>query len=180
MGLHPWHVHKENWERKISIIDQALLRPNVIAVGETGLDKAVDIHYGLQQKAFMAQIGLAEAHRKPMIIHCVRSYSEILAYRKRADQSLPWIFHWFNAHQQTASALMSKNCYLSFGPMLFQEQSKAFSIFQWVPPGRIFLETDDAGFSIREVYTRAAALRNMPLDDLKAQIMDNFNRCFQQ
>jgi TatD DNase family protein len=63
--------------------------------------------------------------------------------------------------------------------MLFQDQSKAFAVFKTLPDNRLFFETDDAGYSIREVYAKAAAIRNVAVADLKSRILDNFGRCFQ-
>jgi TatD DNase family protein len=179
IGLHPWHVEEDTWEMKVSRVKSAAGNQKVLAVGEIGLDKKTDRPFETQQLAFYAQLAIAESERKPLIIHCVRTYQELLSFRKRSDTSIPWIFHWFNADRQIAEALIRKNCYLSFGHMLFRKESKAFRIFHSVPLDRVFFETDDAGYDIREVYNQAAGLRNMPLADLKSRIMDNFNQCFQ-
>jgi TatD DNase family protein len=178
VGLHPWHIHESEFEFGVDQVRSSAANPRVIAIGETGLDKVVRIPYNLQRLAFEKQLDIAISAAKPVIIHCVRSYSEMLAYRKKSDQSIPWIFHWFNSDGQTASELIRKNCYLSFGPMLFNEQSRAYRHFNKLPAERIFFETDDAGCSIREVYERAAHIRNIQVEELKAQIMDNFARCF--
>jgi TatD DNase family protein len=178
IGLHPWHVHENTWEKLVESIKNAAKNKKVLAVGEAGLDKIVKNTYETQQLAFAAQLAIAESMKKPLIIHCVRSYSELMAFRKKSDQSVPWIFHWFNADEQIAKELIRKNCYLSFGHMLFNEQSKAFSVFKIVSIDHVFFETDDAGNTIREVYTRASNIRNIKETDLKTQIMDNFGRCF--
>jgi len=102
----------------------------------------------------------------------------MLSHRKKSDQKIPWIFHWFNADIQIARELIRKNCYLSFGHMLFNEQSRAFQVFRELPPDRIFFETDDAGYSIQEVYERGSSMLNIQITDLKARIMDNFADCF--
>ena len=179
IGLHPWHVHEHTWEKQVENVKNAITDKKVIAVGEAGLDKAVGNPYEIQLSAFTEQLNLAESSKKPLIIHCVRSYSELLAFRKKSDQSIPWIFHWFNADEQTAVELIRKNCYLSFGHMLFRDQSKALGVYRSVPLERVFFETDDAGYTIREIYSKAAAIRKVKVTDLKNQIMDNFNRCFQ-
>jgi TatD DNase family protein len=179
VGLHPWHVNELTWEKQAERVRISLDDKKVIAAGEAGLDKTVDNSYETQQLAFHAQLAAAESAKKPLIIHCVRSYSELLAFRKKSDLSLPWIFHWFNADEQIARELLRKNCYLSFGHMLFNEQSKAFRVFRTVNLQHVFLETDDAGYSIQQVYEKAAAIRNAKTTDLKTQILDNFGRCFQ-
>jgi len=179
VGLHPWYVHESTWEEQLEKVRASVSDKMVIAVGETGLDKKVAIDYALQWKAFSAQLDISAGLKKPLIVHCVRSYSEMLAIRKKSDLSIPWIFHWFNADEQIARELIRKNCYLSFGHMLFNEQSKAYRIFQHMPPGHVFFETDDAGYTIREIYERAANIRKMQSGELKNTILDNFNRCFQ-
>jgi TatD DNase family protein len=179
-GLHPWHVQQHSWEKEVEWVRKICSdNKKILAVGEAGLDKAVGIHYHIQQAAFSAQLSLAETLRKPLILHCVRSYNELLSVRKKSDQSIAWIFHWFNADEQTANELIRKNCFLSFGHMLFNERSKAFRVFKTLPMDRVFFETDEAGYSIREIYNRAAGIRNLSLSNLETQIMDNFNYCFQ-
>lgn len=179
VGLHPWHVSGASWEKQIEKVRTAATKRNVLCIGETGLDKAVNNSFETQQMAFSAQLAIAESLKKPPVIHCVRSYSELLAIRKKSDQSIPWIFHWFNADEHTARELIRKNCYLSFGHILFNERSKAFSVFKTLPADHVFFETDDAGYSIGEIYSRAAGIRKISLSSLESQIMDNFGCCFQ-
>lgn len=181
MGLHPWHINENYWEGLVETIRQsASTNPHVAAVGETGLDKTISCPLPLQEKVFLAQLSVAETFQKPVVIHCVRSYSEMLALRKKSDQLIPWIFHWFNADEQIARELIRKNCFLSFGHMLFNDKSKAFRVFKTTPFESIFFETDDAGYTIRQVYEQAALLRNLQVTDLKKKIIDNFARCFQK
>lgn len=180
MGLHPWHINESSWEEMVEVIRQsASVNSQVVAIGETGLDKTIACPLPLQEKVFLNQLSVAEAFQKPVVIHCVRSYSEMLALRKKSDRRIPWIFHWFNADEQIARELLRKNCYLSFGHMLFNDKSKAWRVFKTLPLETVFLETDDAGFTIRQVYEQAAGLRNMPVNDLKKKVFDNFARCFQ-
>ncbi|HLO60547.1 MAG TPA: TatD family hydrolase [Bacteroidales bacterium] len=178
VGLHPWHLSESTCKDQLKTVEHLSKSADVIAIGETGLDKAIEVNYDLQKEVFASHLKLAKAVKKPVIIHCVRSYSEMLAYRKSFDPKIPWIFHWFNADISIARQLMKKNCYLSFGHMLFNERSKAFRLFQQIPPENLFFETDDAGYSIQDVYARAASLRNTTVTDLQKQIMDNFVRCF--
>jgi TatD DNase family protein len=180
VGLHPWNVQGTTWEKQVEKVKTAAGKTCVLAIGETGLDKTVNNPFEIQQQAFAAHISIAESLKKPIVIHCVRSYSEMLAIRKKSDLSVPWIFHWFNADEQIAAELVRKNCFLSFGHMLFNEQSKAFRVFKTADLRQVFFETDDAGCTIREVYAQAAGIRKMQVDDLRTRIMDNFASCFHQ
>jgi TatD DNase family protein len=178
IGLHPWHADASDREHKMDIIRRQISKPHVIAIGETGLDKIANPNYSLQQDVFEKHLAIASMAHKPVIIHCVRAYSEMLAYRAKSDLTIPWIFHWFNAHHQMAEQLIRKNCYLSFGKMLFEEKSKALQVFASIDLERVFFETDDTGYSIRDIYTRASEIRNTSVEALKSQIMHNFVRCF--
>jgi TatD DNase family protein len=178
VGLHPWHIRESTWPAQVDMVGKAAVNNKVLAIGETGLDKKISVDYELQKEVFAAQLAIAEKNQKPVIIHCVRSYSELLAIRKKSNQSLPWIFHWFNTDENIARELIRKNCYLSFGHMLFNEQSKAYGVFGGVPLDHIFFETDDTGYTIHDVYARGAELRNLEIAALKNQIFNNFVRCF--
>jgi len=178
VGLHPWHVKEDSLYQEIERVRSFASLPSVLAIGEAGLDKAVTIPFHAQQSAFEEQLRIAQTTGKAVMIHCVRSYSELLAYRKKSDQSVSWIFHWFNSNEQTARELIRKNCFLSFGHLLFNKQSKAYEVFKNIPAENMFLETDDAGYTIHQVYEQAVLIRKIHPDALKSQILDNFARCF--
>jgi TatD DNase family protein len=178
IGLHPWHVKDATFTRDIAAVNEAAGNPNVLAIGEIGLDKKIDVSYIDQLRAFEQQLEIAEKLKKPVIIHCVKAYDDILSLRKKSNHSIPWIIHWFNASEQIAGELIKGNCYLSFGKMLFKENSKAFSVFENIPMNKVFFETDDTGVSIAQVYIKAAQIRNIPLNELKELVKNNFTTCF--
>ncbi len=178
VGLHPWYINEHSLEHEINRVHSAVKSSAVVAIGEIGLDAKIQVPASLQSKAFMMQLDIAGETLKPVIIHCVKAYNELLSIRKNADRKIPWIIHWFNGSRQMAGDLIGKNCYLSFGYALFQENSKAFSAFKTLPHDRIFLETDDVGISIKEVYEKASGLLNITTDKLREQIVKNFEACF--
>jgi TatD DNase family protein len=178
IGLHPWYVNDKTFDSDIDIINQVAVNPNVLAIGEIGLDKKTDVPYINQLRAFEQQLEIAGKLKKPVIIHCVKAYDDILSIRKKFNQSIPWIIHWFNAGEQIAGELIKYNCYLSFGRMLFKENSKAFGVFKSMPLDRVFFETDDTGVGILQVYQKAAHARNVSLVELQKLIKNNFNNCF--
>jgi TatD DNase family protein len=177
-GLHPWYVNAVSLEKNLEWVERQADNPQVLAVGEIGFDKTIDVPWKVQEYAFERQLALAEKLNKPVILHCVRSYNELLAYRMKANQKIPWIFHWFNASAEIARELILYNCYLSFGHLLFYETSKAFRVFPEIPVGSLFFETDDASFTIQEISEQAAFLKGLPLSSLMGQIHGNFKTCF--
>lgn len=178
VGLHPWHVQSGTAEKNLEWVEQQADDPRVLAIGEIGFDKTIDVPWKDQEYAFDRQLALAEKLNKPVILHCVRAYNELIVYRNRSDRHNPWIFHWFNAGMEMARELIRRNCYLSFGHLLFHDTSKAFRAFPEIPAASVFFETDDTSFTIREISAQAASLRGMPLNSLMGQIHSNFNTCF--
>ncbi len=178
VGLHPWHVNEESLQSDLEMIRRISDHPQIIAIGEAGLDKAINTPYSTQLKAFWEQILIAGSVGKPMIIHCVRAYNELIELRSETKDMRPWIIHWFNSNVEMGLQLIGKDFYLSFGHMLFNEQSKAYRAFTKLPLDRIFLETDDTGYSIHDVYQKAALLRGISVEDLEMQIILNFKQCF--
>jgi len=178
VGLHPWHVNTKTLVSDLKLVRDIANNKQIIAIGEAGLDKKVDLPFEVQLKAFKQQIEIAHAVNKPMIIHCVKAYNEIYELKTTSDCQEPWLIHWFNASEQMGLQLISKGFYLSFGHMLFNETSKAFKVFTHLPIDYIFFETDDAGYGIDEIYYRASELLNMPLKELEHRIENNFHNFF--
>lgn len=178
VGLHPWHINDAALTSDISAVNEAAGNPKVLAIGEIGLDKKIAVPYIDQLKVFEQQLEIAEKFKKPVIIHCVKAYDDILSIRKKFSQVIPWIIHWFSASEQIAAELIKSNCYLSFGQMLFKENSRAYGVFKNMSLNHVFFETDDTGVSISQVYQKAAQVRNVSLAELQKQTKNNFNNCF--
>ncbi|MBU0765957.1 MAG: TatD family hydrolase, partial [Bacteroidetes bacterium] len=116
VGLHPWYINSRNPESGLSVIAEYASHPEVIAIGETGLDKFRGPSPEIQEEVFLHHHDISQSVRKPLIIHCVRSYTDIIALRKKLKPSVPWIIHGFNSSLQTAMQLIRNDCLLSFGP----------------------------------------------------------------
>jgi TatD DNase family protein len=51
VGLHPWHVQEDSWQKQVERVENAVaLHKNILAVGEAGLDKVVSISYNIRGK----------------------------------------------------------------------------------------------------------------------------------
>ena len=48
VGLHPWHVNKETLDEDLKCVNDAAGLQNVIALGETGIDKAISVDHEIQ------------------------------------------------------------------------------------------------------------------------------------
>jgi TatD DNase family protein len=177
-GLHPWHILDVDYRLVMKSLEKFAADERIIAIGETGLDRNKDIPFELQEKVFLSQVKMAEQAGKPVVIHCVKAYSDLMHIRKNKEWKMKWMFHWFNENLSIANELINLDCYLSFGRSLFHPNGKNAEVFQALPLERIFLETDDAGITIENVYTKAAELKNILLEDLKQIINRNYKIVF--
>ena len=149
------------------------------AIGECGLDRACDSDFELQREVFIKQIELSEQYHKPLIIHAVRSYPDIISIRKETKSNQPWIIHGFNGNEHSAEQLLRHDgIYLSLGDVLFKNEKRAERVLDIIPSDRLFLETDVAERSIVEVYEKASLLSGVATDILRKDIFDNFVKIF--
>jgi len=175
VGMHPWYLgNMASTQAGIEYTESELANPNCIVIGECGLDKMTSTPLELQINAFKAQIRLAEKYNKPMIIHCVKAYNEILKLRKTMHAGAIWIFHGFNSSLQIAEQIIDAGCMMSFGHQLLQPRSKAREVLSVLDSDDFFLETDDHDITIQEVYNSAAEIRKISADTLQLQQMQNY------
>ncbi len=179
IGLHPWH-HGTEQENKTDLnrISEAASIRKVLAIGECGLDKFCDLPMNEQRSLFMKQVEISEIVSKPVIVHCVKAYDEILHLRKQINSKQPWIIHGFNSSEQMAGQLMDHGCLLSFGHSIFSENSKASAALQELPLSAFLLETDDDDMQIDAIYQKVSLLKEVSLIHLQKQMMNNFTKLF--
>jgi TatD DNase family protein len=176
-GIHPWHIDVAKAEEHLSIIEQRLQDPACLALGECGLDKRIEIPLHIQIEIFEKQLLLAKKNQKPVILHLVAAFQELVEIKKRLDVDVPMIVHGFSKNAQVAKQLLDNGFYLSFGKYLLRNPELG-SVFAGVPNDRFFLETDTIEEGITEVYAKAALARNMNIDALTLQVGNNFKSVF--
>ena len=127
------------------------------------------------------QIELSEQIAKPLIIHAVRTYPDIISIRKETKAKQPWIIHGFQGSVQSAEQLLRHDgIYLSLGVVLFKNERRASELLNVIPLNRLFFETDVTERDIVEVYERATSLSSIELDKLRNDIFNNFVKIFGQ
>ena len=178
IGIHPWYIDESRLESDLQLIDEKLLNTNCLALGECGLDKRIEIPFQIQEKVLKAQILLAEKHQKPLVLHCVAAFQEIIQIKKEQNVTVPMIIHGFSKNEQTAKQLLDNGFYLSFGKYLLRNPELK-SVFQSVPNDQFFLETDTVEESLEEVYALAANYKNIKMEEMKTIVASNFEKVFQ-
>jgi TatD DNase family protein len=177
IGIHPWHLVEARIDTDLQIIESKLKENNCLAIGECGLDKKIEISISLQQMVFEKQLALAEKYKKPVLIHCVGAFQEIIAIKKKMNISVSLIIHGFSKNIEVANQMIKNGFYLSFGKNLILNKELEM-VFNSIPKDRIFLETDTVEQDIRAVYELAAKYRNIEVEEMKAIINANFVTVF--
>ena len=145
VGIHPWYI--ENWELQWEALVPLAKHHNCWAIGECGLDKNITTPLPLQQEIFLKHIHLAETLELPLIIHCVKAYSEVIHLRKITKSKQLWILHGFRKNLKIAQECITHGIALSFGSSLTYSPQLQ-EVFQNIPPEYRFFESDDIEISV--------------------------------
>ncbi|MDR0348563.1 MAG: TatD family hydrolase [Tannerella sp.] len=160
-GIHPRYADRDMAELLYTIAK----KPFVVAIGEAGLDKRTDTRWELQKDIFLFQINLAEELQKPLIIHSVKAWQELIAIHKISKPAVPWIIHGFRGKGELARQLIQSGFYLSFGRYY---QTKA--LFEAWNSNRLFVETDDKEICIQEIYISISSTLGIAEEALSNEI----------
>lgn len=192
VGIHPLDL-KDELESVDSLIALAD-RPEVIAIGETGLD----YHYSRdsiasQHDSFRTHLRAAARLRKPVIVHTREAREDTLALiREAGDVDVGGVLHCFTENWEMARAALDLNYHISFsGIVTFKNAADLREVVKKMPLDRILVETDSPylapipfrGKSNEPKYTREVAqcvadLKGVTLEEIAIATTQNFDRLF--
>ena len=177
-GLHPWYIEAATLDDQLRLLELKAHESHCLAIGECGLDKLSTVDFNLQIQAFEAQIKIANRVKKPLIIHCVKAFNELINCLNLSDNNVPVVIHGFNNNENIARVMVDHGYYFSFGKALLNYESNASRAIKTVGRKQFFLETDDADLSIKYVYKKAADLLGIEEEFLQLQLQHNFEQVF--
>jgi len=173
-GIHPWNVGKYELAAFASLFDS----PHCLAIGECGLDRTSEAALPLQIKVFEAQIAESVRRGKPLMIHCVRCFPELLRLKSLLSEDAPdWVIHGFRGTKRKAFDLLDAGCVLSFGAGLLRDAGN-MEYFAEIPLDRILIETDESPELFGQILSEAAAMHLLTPAELAAAVRANFKRIF--
>ncbi len=178
IGIHPFYIDENRLEKDLQTVDEKLALPECLALGECGLDKRSETSFEVQQSVFEKQLVLAEKHQKPVVIHCVTAFQELIEIKKRLKIKVPMIVHGFSKKVELAKQLIDNGFYVSFGKYLLRNPELK-SVFVSIPNDRFLLETDMIEEGIRDVYTLAAKYKELELSELQEIVNENYKTVFE-
>lgn len=170
--------------------------PKAVAVGETGLDYYRDrAPREKQRQAFVAQLALARALGKPVVIHHREAPDDLLTILHAdvtAHGPVRGVLHAFNGGPEFAQVLLDLGLHLGIGgPVTYKNATDLYAAAQAVPLERVVIETDCPYLSpdpfrgkrnepayVARVAARLAALRGLTVAEVAATTTANAERLF--
>lgn len=174
IGLHPWYATVENLELQMKYLEVLANQPNVKLIGECGLDKLKGTQIEQQIIILESQIKLAEKLKKPLILHCVKAFAELIEIKERLKVTVPMIIHGFNKNEELGQQLLRNGFLLSFGTAILKEDAGPAKLIEQLD--HFFLETDDSAMPISEIYFAVAKLKNRTVEEVKARIFTDWKK----
>jgi TatD DNase family protein len=192
VGVHP----NERVSREVDADELIRLAadPQVVAIGETGLDyfrSEGDLEW--QRDRFRRHITAAKQTGKPLIIHMRDATADTLRIMdEEGAGEAGGVMHCFVEDWDTAKAAMDLNFYISFsGIVTFNSAKTLQDVAARMPIDRMLVETDSPYLApvpyrgkpnqpayVRYVAERIAELRGTSFEDIAGQTTDNYFRLF--
>ena len=142
VGVHPHDAktYSDNVETQLADL---LTRPNVIAVGEIGLDFYRDLTpRDKQRDVFRRQLALADKAGKPIIIHCRDAFDDVIEVVRDEGRQARGIFHAFTGDAAMAKTVLDLGFHIGIGGVVTFRNSKLSEVVTGLPLESIVLETD--------------------------------------
>jgi len=169
-GIHPWQLTDDNLSELQTELLLTVAHPHVVMIGEAGFDRLKGAGRETQEKAFMFQASLAAEMGRPIVIHCVKGWEDLLHAHRELSPSRPWIIHGFRGRGNLAASLSATGFWFSLGRKGLKPE-----VLRAVSHERILLETDDSGESIADVYRLFESVAGYAPDHAERLIRNNFN-----
>ena len=171
VGYHPWYDVDQLTEADFDLLEQCARHPQVLAVGETGMDTLRGAPLDIQARVFVRHLQVAHDVGKPVVVHCVRAAQRIIQERHKAELAHVAIaIHGMRANERIAQILIDAGCYLSFGPRFNP------AALQSTPLDRLLIETDDSTSSIHDVAKIIASVLNLTNEQIIKTAAGNAQR----
>lgn len=175
-------------------IDELSALPQVVAVGETGLDyfRTGEDGRAAQHASFRRHIAMAKEHGKALVIHDRDSHDDVLRLLEEEGAPDRVVFHCFSGDAAMARMCAERGYYLSFaGTVTFNNAQNVRDALAVTPRDRILVETDapfltpapyrgraNASYLIPLTLRRMAAELGMDPDEIAGQVMANTETAF--
>jgi TatD DNase family protein len=164
-GVHPHHA-KELTEELLAQLGQLATLPQVVAVGECGLDYFRDLSpRAVQQKTFHRQLELAARVRKPVFLHQRDAHADFVAILREHRASLVGgVAHCFTGSHEELTAYLEMDLAIGITGWICDERRGAhlLPLMSEIAADRLLLETDGPYLLPRDMPAKPESRRNEP------------------
>lgn len=175
VGLHPWHTERLDAYRAVEQnLSTYLADEYCLALGEVGLDRLRGASLGVQTELLALQLHLCARLHKPVVIHCVRAWSELLNVFHKVKFPGNKAVHGYRGSLAILERLLDDGWYISAGFYTPAETTLR------IPREQLLLETDDTKQPIATLYAQTAQLLDSTVEDLQTMVMSNIRRFINQ
>lgn len=153
VGYHPWEIGISGLlPEQIERLTRIASLPQVVAIGETGIDNARrGVPLFAQINAFLSHIKVAASVGKPLIIHSVHAHDVVVQLLRDAGVDrgeIRAVIHGFRGKPSIAGIYLKHGIGLSYGDH-FNAESLAIT-----PLEMMYAETDESSLTIDEIIER--------------------------
>jgi TatD DNase family protein len=137
-------VHPHDAVQGVFGLEALLAEPEVVAVGECGLDYYYEHSpRAAQLEVFQAQVELARLHRLPLVVHTRDAWEDTLAVLDLVGAPERTVVHCFSGGPDEARACLDRGASLSFsGIVTFKNAAPVREAAALCPLDRLLVETD--------------------------------------
>ncbi len=194
-GIWPDARFLESPDNCLSRLESYIADDACIAVGECGLDYHW-MHGSVEQQAslFNAQIALALAYQKPLLVHSRKAHDDTLHLVTDAASRIPVVIHCFGYGEAELSDYLAAGCYISFaGNVSYKNSRDLHAAAAGVSLDRLLVETDapymnpepmrgkpSSPLDIQRTYDCIARLKGVTSTELHASVQKNAKEIFGQ
>ena len=183
LGLHPYFLD-DFQDQHLTLLADLLTANNgqVLALGEIGLDFAIKVDPKVQQDVLEQQLGLAQTHKLPVILHHRHSHNELLRTLKHFPLSRGGVVHAFSGSLQEAQRYIDLGFKLGVGGTItYPRAVKTRDTIRHVPLSSLLLETDAPDMPLMGKQGERNSPENIPLvlqalQELRAEPVEQVGR----
>jgi TatD DNase family protein len=165
-GVHPHHATDLD-ESALHALAELAAQPEVVAVGECGLDYFRNFSpRAAQVSAFRRQLDLAVQLRKPVFLHERDAHDEFVAIlREYRPRLAGGVAHCFTGGNSEASASLDLGLYIGITGWICDERRGLHlrEVVRTIPAERLLVETDGPYLLPRDLRPKPQSRRNEPM-----------------
>lgn len=166
VGVHPHHADEVD-SAQLPALAALAARPEVVAVGECGLDFFRDFSPRERQvAAFRLQLGLAMQAGLPVFLHQRDAHERFLALLDECGTRMPrGVAHCFTGGPQELADYLDRGLYIGVTGWICDERrgDALREAARYLPLDRVLLETDAPYLLPRDLEPRPRTRRNEPM-----------------